>query len=320
MTRDISVLGPLNIDLLIVGEGPEDLPDLPVWDGPADMTMTAAGSVGYTISDMAKLDLDVRVVSNVPDDPLGLFIIDSLKRDGVDVSGIRKIPGTEAGIGVYMLLFGSRKRPLVYRLPTHKAWPDVLTDIEVDEMLNTKILHNGGLLHFKDLWNGAATDLFKEAKERGIITTLDPQFPLFVMDPPWIRAITDILPYVDILFCDETEARKLTDADSLQECAEILLNSGPRTVVIKQGAEGAAVYTREMSYFQPAVNLGKLVDSIGAGDAFDAAFLYGTLQGWPLEKRLLFSCAAAGFTVTGVGGTDTFPAIEKIERVIKELN
>ncbi|MBN1265593.1 MAG: sugar kinase [Anaerolineales bacterium] len=316
MTRDISVLGPLNIDLLIVGEGPKELSDLPSWDGPAEMTMTAAGSVGYTVGDLAKLGLGVRVVSNVPDDPLGLFIIDSLKRDGVDISGIQKIPDTEAGIGVYMLLFGSRKRPLVYRLPTHSAWPEEYSETAVNKLLDARILHCGGLLHFKDLWCGVTTEIFREAKNRGITTTLDPQFPLFIMEPPWMRAMGDILPYVDILFCDETEARNITDRESLPECAEMLLDSGPGTVIIKQGAEGAGIYMNGQGYFQKAVHLGDLVDSIGAGDAFDAGFLYATLQDWPLEKRLLFSCVAAGFTVTGVGGTDTFPTIEEIESVM----
>jgi len=215
-----------------------------------------------------------------------------------------------------MLLFGSRKRPLVYRLPTHKAWPDGFTQDETDDLLDAGILHCGGLLHFKDMWHGAATRLFAEAKRRGVTTSMDPQFPLFAMDPPWMRAIMDILPHVDILFCDETEARKLAGEDSLDDCAEALMHSGPEMVIIKQGAVGASLYLEDQRLFQGAFLPGDLIDSIGAGDAFDASFLYATIQDWPLEKRLLFSCVAAGFTVTGVGGTDTFPELEEILQTV----
>ena len=44
MPHDVSVVGPLNIDLLIRGEGPSNWEAIPMWDGPADMEMTAAGS------------------------------------------------------------------------------------------------------------------------------------------------------------------------------------------------------------------------------------------------------------------------------------
>jgi sugar/nucleoside kinase (ribokinase family) len=317
MPRDISVIGPLNIDLLIVGDGPEDWSDLPTWDGPADMQMTAAGSVGYNVSDLAKLGLDVKVSSCVPDDPLGAFIREALRRDGVDVSAIQMVPETLAGIGVYMLLFGSRKRPLTYRLPSHTPWPQSYSSESIDDLLDARVLHNGGYLHFKDVWHGVTVDIFREARSRGVLTSMDPQFPLFDMQPPWMTPIEDILESVDILFCDETEARMLTAEQALDACARVLLDAGPELVIIKQGAKGSTIFKRGWQYHQKAVKFGELVDSIGAGDAFDASFLYATLQDWPLEERMLFSSVAAGFTVTGVGGTLSFPKLDAIKNTMK---
>jgi 2-dehydro-3-deoxygluconokinase len=317
MTRDITVVGPLNIDLLITGDGPAEWSTLPTWDGPADMQMTAAGSVGYNVSDLARLGLDVRVSSCVPDDPLGAFIVDALQRDGVDTGAVQMVPDSLAGIGVYMLLFGSRKRPLIYRLPTHKPWPQHYTPEVVDDLLDTRLLHCGGFLHFKSVWGGATVDLFREAKRRRLTTSLDPQFPLHAMEPPWMTPIEDLLQHVDILFCDETEARKLTALDSLDECAARLLDSGPGLVVLKQGAEGVTLYRPGWQHHQDAITLGELVDSIGAGDAFDASFLFGTLQSWLLEECALFASVAAGYTVTGVGGTDTFPTRAQVEETME---
>jgi 2-dehydro-3-deoxygluconokinase len=314
MTRDVSVVGPLNVDLLITGDGPPDWESIPAWDGPAHMEMTAAGSVGYTVADMARLGLKVAVSSCVPDDPLGAFIVNALERNGVDTRWVRKVPDTVTGIGAYILLFGSRKRPLAYRLPTHEPWPQDYSQAEVDELLDAHLLHNGGYLHFKSAWYGFTVELFKEAKARGLMTSMDPQFPLFAMEPPWMPPLEGVLPYVDLLLCDEHEARNITAREDMDEAARQLLNAGPEVVVIKQGADGSTVYRGDWQYHQPAIKLGELVDSIGAGDAYDAAFLLGTLEDWSLERRALFASITAGFTVTGVGGSETMPSRDRIEK------
>ncbi len=307
--RDVSVVGPLNIDLVIKGAGPLNWDAIPTWDGPAQMDMTAAGSVGYTVQNLARLGLDVRVSSCLPDDPLGLFVEDALRRVGVDTGSVRRIAGTQGGIGVYVLLFDSRKRPLIYRLPTHPLWPTEFASDEVDCLLDARILHQGGYLHFKEAWHGATVDLFREAKARGLITALDPQFPTFSMAAPWLLALEDVLPYVDILFCDSGEALNLTFVQNQDLAAQLLRSAGVQTVVIKDGDRGSTVYHAGGQFHQDAIMLGVVEDTIGAGDAYDAAFLYGTLQDWPLEKRALFASIAAGFSVTGVGGAQTMPEL-----------
>lgn len=312
MSHDVSVVGPLNIDLLIRGEGPPNWEAIPTWDGRADMEMAAAGSVGYTVQNLARLGMSVCVSSCLPDDPLGLFIDSALQRAGVDMSLVQTIPGTLGGIGVYMLLFGSRKRPLAYRLPTHPLWSlDFASDV-VEKLLSGRVFHSGGYLHFKEAWHGALRDLYKLAHERGLITTLDPQFPLFAMQPPWMPALEDVLSYVDILLCDEHEAQSITAEKDLATAARRLLDAGCGTVIVKQGADGSTVYTKKITHHQPAVVLGELVDSIGAGDTYDAGIIYGALHGWQLERQMLFASIAAGFSVLGTGGTQSMPDLETI--------
>lgn len=312
MPHDISAIGPLNVDLLIMGDGPTNWEALPTWDGPSQMELTAAGSVGYTAQDLARLGLSVQVSSCLPDEALGVLVGTALERAGVDTRLVRVEPNTLGGIGVYMLLFGSRKRPLTYRLPTHNFWPLHFSDDDIDALLDARLLHTGGYLHFQQAWHGEIVGLYRAARQRGLITAIDPQFPLVALPPPWMTALDDVLPWVDILFCDETEARQLTAAGDLSAAARRLLDGGVGVVVIKQGGEGATVYQPDRQFHQPAIVLGEVVDTIGAGDAFDAGFLYGTLQGWPLERRAVFASIAAGFTVTGVGGSQTMPTAEQV--------
>jgi ribokinase len=316
MKWDVTAIGTLNIDLLMVGQGPSNLNRLTGWAGPADMEMTAAGSVGYTACDLAKLGLSVTVSSCLADDPLGAFVIEALRREGVNTDHIHLHEDTVGGIGAYMLLFGSRKRPLAYRMPTHEFWPSHYREDEIDGLLDTRLLHVGGYLHFRDNWHGSTVEIFKEARRRRVITTLDPQFPLFDLPTPWLPAMDDILRSVDVLFCDEDEARALAGVDDLDEAAVRLLDAGPTIVAIKQGEQGSTVYQGDRRVYQPSLLLGEIVDTIGAGDAYNAAFILGTLEGWTLERRTLFATVAAGFTVTGLGGSKQMHGREDIEAEI----
>jgi len=314
--RDVSVVGPLNVDLLIIGDAPSRLEELTRWEGPADIQMTAAGSVGYLAQDLPRLGLDVGLVSCLPDDQLGTFQLDTLRRAGVNVDRVRLVPDTTGTIVAYVLLFGSRKRPLAYRLGTHDPWPQTFDDADLDYLLDARLLHCGGYLHFDSVYHGATTDLFREARARGLITSIDTQFPAKPLARPWLTAMTDILPYVDVLFVDEREACDLTRRKDLDEAAGVLRDAGPATVVVKQGSEGARVFAPEGAIYQPAVPVAPLVDSIGAGDAFDAAFLVGLLEGWPLERTALFAAVTAGFTVGGIGGSAAMPTRAQVDAYI----
>jgi sugar/nucleoside kinase (ribokinase family) len=312
----VAVIGPLNVDLLITGEAPSSFEELTRWEGPADIQMTAAGSVGYLVQDLARLGLNVGLVSCLPDDQLGAFQLDSLRSAGVDVDRVRLVPETVGTIVAYVLLFGSRKRPLAYSLGTHDPWPLTFELADVDYLLDARLLHCGGYLHFDSVYHGATTDVFRQARARGLITSIDTQFPAKPLARPWLSSMSDILPYVDVLFVDEREARNLADREDLAEAATALREAGPATVVVKQGSEGARVFAGEAVFYQPAVQVAPLVDSIGAGDAFDAAFLLGLLEGWPLERIARFAAVTAGFSVGGVGGSAAMPTRAQVEAYI----
>jgi 2-dehydro-3-deoxygluconokinase len=108
----------------------------------------------------------------------------------------------------------------------------------------------------------------------------------------------------------------LADREDLAEAAGLLREAGPATVVVKKGSEGSSVFTAQGAFHQPAVRVTPLVDSIGAGDAFDAAFLLGLLEGWPVERTAHFAAVTAGFTVGGVGGSAAMPARAQVEAYI----
>ena len=316
MALDVVVIGPLNVDLLITGRAPTSMDELARWAGPSSVSLAAAGSAGYVTQDLALLGLQTGVVSTLAGDPFGDAILRILRETNVDVSRVRREAGTLSGIGIYMLLFGSKKRPLTYRLPTHRPWPGTLDADDVDYALGARHLHCAGYLHFPDMWSDRMAGLFRAAKARGLSTSLDPQFVLFPVDTPWLEPLVDLLRFTDVLMLDEDEARQIAQTHDLQAAARVLREAGPRTVAIKRGAQGSLILASDHVFEQPALSVPEeeIVESIGAGDAFDAGLIVGHLASWPIERSARFATLAAASTLRGSGGTHSLASRVDLEK------
>jgi sugar/nucleoside kinase (ribokinase family) len=311
MDYDVVAVGTLNLDMIIAGDAPHDIQALTKWVDISQVEFTPAGSMGYCASDMAKLGLHVAVVSCVSDDFFGEWILRSLTKAGADVSCVEIMPGETSGIGIYILLFGDKKRPLTGRLSTHSPWPARLSAEQENLLRRARMLHCAGYLHYPQMWGAPTVELFRKAKQFGLKTALDTQFPMTPLERPWIKHFDNLLGYVDIVFTDEVEALEITGLESIEASARDLLARGPGLVVVKQGADGALIATEDRIFAQGAITPKSFQDSIGAGDAFDSGFLYGVLNGWSLEKTARFAAAVATCTLEGIGGTKTAPTAEQ---------
>ena len=315
MRYDVGVIGPLNVDLLIRGQAPVDLDELTRWSGLSHVTLCSAGSAGYIAQDLARFGLKTSVVSTLADDPFGDAILRILSEGGLITDQIDRQVDTLSGIGIYMLLFGSKKRPLTYRLPTHLPWPKPFTNQQKEFLLeNHRHIHCAGYLHFPDMWDGEMAALFRDAKAKGLSTSLDPQFVLFPVATPWMDPLKELLKYTDWLLLDEDEARQITLEKDLDKALHIFYSLGPKITVVKRGAQGSVLIDRDGLYALPAVKVPEeeIVDAIGAGDAFDTGIIYGLIQGWPVEKCQKFATLAAASTLKGSGGTMSLSTVEEL--------
>ena len=315
---DVAAIGTLNVDLIILGEAPRDLEALHRWVAPSRVELTAAGSVGYCAVDMARLGLRVSLLSTVADDFFGEWILRQLEAEGIETDTVMVEPGAVSGIGIYMLLFGNPKRPLTGRLATHAPWPVELSVGQEARLRRARWLHCGGYLHYPQMWGSPTEDLYRRAKDHGLRTSIDTQFPLVPVEGTWMRCFGDLLAFVDVLFSDEDEAKAITGAGGIDEAADGLLQTGPSTVVIKMGARGAMVATKGERIHQPAFPVADFQDSIGAGDAFDAGMIYGMLAGWTAEHSARFASGVAGLTLAGIGGSQTAPHLAQVEAFLAE--
>ncbi len=309
----IGVLGPINIDLILRGNAPQEMDALRKWSGPSEVNCLLAGAAGYVTQDLNKMGNEVHLVTCLSDDPFGDLLRNALVKSGINIKHVVTEPGTLSAMAIFLLLFGDRKRPLTFRLPTHHGWPPALTIAARKYLLDAKMLHCCGYLHFADLWTEQVPALLSDAKAKGLITSLDPQFPLAPLDPPWIKVLDPLLQHLDVLFVDESEAVNITGTTTAGDAGEVLAKRVP-IVAVKLGEKGVRILSNGMRYSVPAVAPKKFTDSIGAGDAFDAGFLQGLLEGMPIEEAGKLGALAASISLGGVGGSETFPTRDELSR------
>jgi sugar/nucleoside kinase (ribokinase family) len=143
--------------------------------------------------------------------------------------------------------------------------------------------------------------LFRQAKEAGLTTSLDTN------DDPenqWGQDLHEVLKCVDVFFPNDREAKKIARTTDLSQAIN-LLAALCKVVVVKRGS-GSAICRmgdEQWSLAPPGVNL---VDDVGAGDTFDAGFVYQYLRQAKLEDCLAFANIAAAYSVTKEGGTEAF--------------
>jgi sugar/nucleoside kinase (ribokinase family) len=157
----------------------------------------------------------------------------------------------------------------------------------------------------------ALPGLFERARSFGLTTSLDTNY-----DPSqqW-RGFDRLLSVTDIFLPNEAEAKSLVHVEDVNEAAAVL-GGKVKTLAIKLGARGALGVRDGETISVPSIPV-SVVDTVGAGDSFDAGFIYGVLQGWPLEKILRVGTVCGALSTRKAGGTSAQPVLEEIMDYLK---
>jgi sugar/nucleoside kinase (ribokinase family) len=189
-------------------------------------------------------------------------------------------------------------------------------DIDLDMVAKGKILYVGGYLVLPELDQESLAKLLQFAKERGLLTVLDVIVPV----AGGHHVATDLalaLPYTDVFLPNDDEGRLLTgEADPVAQ-ARCFLSYGCSNVVITLGGDGAVAADEHAVVRAPAFAV-PVVDPSGAGDAFDAGYIYGMLQGWPLPRTLTFASAIGASACMKLGTTPGVFTREEAEAFLEQ--
>jgi sugar/nucleoside kinase (ribokinase family) len=183
-------------------------------------------------------------------------------------------------------------------------------DLDFDYLTSARHFHMSSLFLQRELLPHVP-ELFRRMKLAGLTTSLDTN------DDPedrWDGGLEKILPYVDILMPNQREAMKMSRTDDL-ETALSRLAQKVATVVVKMGANGAAAIRKGQRFSAAAVPVA-VVDSVGAGDSFDAGFLHQFLRGANLAECLAYGNLCGAFSTTDYGGTEAFRRANRLEEFL----
>ena len=300
-TFDILVPGEINPDLVLSGDV---IPEFGQVEKLIDSaTLTIGSSSAIFACAAARLGLKVAFVGVCGDDLFGRFMLDELSQRGVDISNVIILPAGQTGLSVILNHPSAQGDRAILTNPGLIAALKA-GDVTDDLLSQSRHMHVASYFLQTTLQPGLAK-LFARAHALALTTSLDTNW-----DPSgkW-PGFDELLQQVDIFLPNEREALALTGADSLEPAVSFLTQKCG-TAVIKLGAQGALACRGSEAQRAPALNT-KVVDTIGAGDTFDAGFLFGFLNGWSLERSLSLAVACGSLSTRSAGGTAAQPTLKE---------
>ena len=306
MANKVVILGSLNVDTILrIKRVPQPGETLQM----NDRSSAAGGKGANQAVAAARAGAETSFIGQVGNDDAGKFMIESLKDDQVDTSGINVDSGSGTGSAYIFLDENGQNSILVYGGANQKV-----TATEV---------HNGA----KQIKNAdfvvtqfetpqlAAIEAFKLAKEAGAMTILNPA--------PASEMLPELLELSDIVIPNETESASLTgievtDEASMMANAAAFEKMGVKNLIITVGSKGAFYSTEDGRHdFVPAFKV-KAIDTTAAGDTFIGALssqLKTDLSN--TKEALTFAQRASSITVQRLGAMPSIPTKVEIEAASK---
>lgn len=284
------------------------------------------GAPMNTLVGVARLDLSAGAVTVVGDDPFGQFLINELKKNGVDTSRVSVKKGVRTTITFVANEPVSGERSFIfYRRPWVRGTSDsALTaqDVDHEYISKAKILHVSGFALSQNPSRKAILSAVRHAKKSGVRISFDPTLRVDVWNSETSlrRMYHQMLRLSDIATFSREEAEFILKTSNPKEAAEKALRYGAEIVGVKLGSEGAFLKGKGgIEVSAPAFRV-KAVDTTGAGDGWNAGLLLGLCNGWKPETCVKIANAVGALVVTKHGAITALPYKNELNQFLKEQN
>ena len=238
---------------------------------------------------------------------MGEWVIQRLNQFGVDTSNMELVGDMPTSSSI-VTTRPNGARPALHRKGATGRF--FVTDAQFDSVLDTRILHIGGVGLMDAMDNGRNFELMAEGKARGCITTLD----VFAATQEDFRLVEPLLPYTDYFLPSEEEAMALSGLTDLERVCDLLLNKGAAAVVLTLGADGAMYRDQEgLSFDTPAFDI-DVVCTCGCGDCFNAGFATGLHLGLTAQECVRMAQASSAQNAMGLGSQTVVQDLESTRR------
>jgi sulfofructose kinase len=263
-------------------------------------TVLPGGQVASTVVACQHWGLKTRYVGKLGDDAAATLHHQAFACEGVETKVVT-VPG---GVSPQSLILvdGSGERTVLNRRDDRL----VLRPEELEQ----RWIVNARALHVDGHDTAAATLAASWAREAGIpvVADLDEQYP----------GVEALLHKIDYLIVSRDFPCKLMQEKDLETALRAMQQRyGSKLAAATLGPDGVLAWDGRGFHYRPAFEV-PVVDTTGAGDIFHAGFIFGLLQGWPLDRQLDFACAAAALNCMAQGARGNIAAVEEIEQLIAQ--
>jgi sugar/nucleoside kinase (ribokinase family) len=304
---DALVVGELNVDLIL--NSIDSFPEMGKEKLAKSMNLTLGSSSAILASNLSSLGSKVSFAGKIGFDQFGVLVNDSLANKGVNTDYL--IRSKEWNTGATIVLNFDEDRAMV-------TYPGAMEHLTINDIPD-EAFHLSKHLHFSSYFlqpgmQPGITDLFKRAKELGLTTSLDIQW-----DPneKWDFDYQKVLPFVDVFLPNEQELLFLTKEKSIDNAVK-KISSIANHIAVKLGSKGSLLVTNGKTVFKESYLNKNLVDAIGAGDSFNAGFIFKFINGFSLKECQEFGNLMGAINTTAAGGTTAFTNYNEIINIAKE--
>ncbi len=274
------------------------------WGGDTSNMAVAAARLGTTCGYVCRLG----------DDEFGRSFLEMWERENIDVSNV--IIEDESFTGIYFIsIIDGGEHDFTYYREASAASHLTPDDINPAYIRQAKIFHSSGIS--QAISTSCREAVFKAAeitKDSGGLFSYDPNIRLKLWSIDIARAVVSrTIEIADIVMPSMEDAKLITGCSSPEKAAEEILDMGTQIVALKIGREGCLIMTEEETIKIPGFRV-NVVDTTGAGDAFDGAFLTGLLERLSLEEAAMLANATAALKSRKRGAVTPLPRREEVTR------
>lgn len=260
----------------------------------------------------ARLGLGVKWLSRLGDDEFGKYIFNTVRGEGIDMSHVQLMDGYPTSLNFKEIREDGSGKTFYYRYASPMSTLSA-------EQLTADMLEDVAVLHLTGVFLAIAPQhidislkLAQLAKERGITVSFDPNIRLKLWSIEQAReAYRKLLPYVDILLTGLDELELILQQSGRPAFEQFAAQYAIQELIIKNGAAGAQAYINGIWTEKEAFSITP-IDTVGAGDGFDAGYMYSYLQQQSIEERLRFANAVGAMVTTVKGDNEGLPELDDV--------
>jgi sugar/nucleoside kinase (ribokinase family) len=308
MGTEVVTYGDLVSDLLL------PIPQLPLCANEHQMAhglYIEPGGMGNFLIMASRLGLKAAPLAVLGDDFYAQTILEKLAQEGIDTSTVISLPGKQTTLAL-VFMSDEQEHTFLGVLGSVQITADLQTSL-LEKISQSHAFYTNGYAFLEAHPPQLVVEAMQFAHRTGVPVYFDPG-PLVNQLEKSLMA--DAIAHSDGLLLTHEEAVAWVGQLSPEQAAQELLLQGPAVVVIKLGAGGCLWAGRDEMINSDAFQV-EVHDTSGAGDAFDAACLYGILRGLPARQTVQLANAVGGATVSKVGTGSRLPSKTEILDLLK---